>query len=82
MALQYDGNKMNKVCKACYSVLTGQSGDSVERRTQEVSLNLIFFKRSLPFVLILFCSIICFFFLYLILHFENPKTILVILWIL
>uniref|UniRef100_A0A3P8WIT0 FYVE, RhoGEF and PH domain containing 4b n=1 Tax=Cynoglossus semilaevis TaxID=244447 RepID=A0A3P8WIT0_CYNSE len=35
VALQYDGNKMNKVCKACYSVLTGQSGDSVERRTQE-----------------------------------------------
>lgn len=51
VALQYDGNKMNKVCKACYSVLTGQSGDSVERRTQEVSLDIIFLITSLPFVL-------------------------------
>ncbi|KAM3858993.1 FYVE, RhoGEF and PH domain-containing protein 4-like [Diretmus argenteus] len=26
-ALEYDGNKVNKVCKACYSTLTGGHGD-------------------------------------------------------
>ncbi|XP_054480482.1 FYVE, RhoGEF and PH domain-containing protein 4-like isoform X2 [Anoplopoma fimbria] len=42
VALEYDGNKLNKVCKACYSILTGQRGESVEgkkRRILEVSLS-------------------------------------------
>ncbi|XP_035003010.2 FYVE, RhoGEF and PH domain-containing protein 4 isoform X1 [Hippoglossus stenolepis] len=34
-ALEYDGNKLNKVCKACYSTLTGRRGDRVEGRTLE-----------------------------------------------
>lgn len=41
VALEYDGNKLNKVCKACYSILTGQRGERVEgkkRRMLEVSL--------------------------------------------
>ncbi|XP_060931693.1 FYVE, RhoGEF and PH domain-containing protein 4-like [Limanda limanda] len=28
-ALEYDGNKLNKVCKACYSILTGRRGDRI-----------------------------------------------------
>ncbi|KAK1906948.1 FYVE RhoGEF and PH domain containing protein 4 [Dissostichus eleginoides] len=38
--LEYDGNKLNKVCKACYFVLIAQRGDSMEgkkRRTLETS---------------------------------------------
>ncbi|XP_022073503.2 FYVE, RhoGEF and PH domain-containing protein 4-like [Acanthochromis polyacanthus] len=39
VALEYDGNKLNKVCKACYSILTSQSGGKVDgkrrRRTLE-----------------------------------------------
>uniref|UniRef100_A0A3P8T0L5 FYVE, RhoGEF and PH domain containing 4b n=2 Tax=Amphiprion percula TaxID=161767 RepID=A0A3P8T0L5_AMPPE len=39
VALEYDGNKLNKVCKACYSILTSQRGDKVDgkrrRRTLE-----------------------------------------------
>ncbi|KAM9328167.1 FYVE, RhoGEF and PH domain-containing protein 4-like [Pholidichthys leucotaenia] len=35
VALEYDGNKLNKVCKACYAVLTGQSRDGKKRRTLE-----------------------------------------------
>ncbi|XP_062238320.1 FYVE, RhoGEF and PH domain-containing protein 4-like [Platichthys flesus] len=27
--LEYDGNKLNKVCKACYSILTGRRGDRI-----------------------------------------------------
>lgn len=41
VALEYDGNKLNKVCKACYSILTGQRGERVDgkkRRMLEVSL--------------------------------------------
>ncbi|XP_070710316.1 FYVE, RhoGEF and PH domain-containing protein 4-like [Pempheris klunzingeri] len=30
VALEYDGNKLNKVCKACYSILTGQRGERME----------------------------------------------------
>lgn len=36
VALEYDGNKLNKVCKSCYSILTGQREDRVE-----VSLGLL-----------------------------------------
>ncbi|XP_041834110.1 FYVE, RhoGEF and PH domain-containing protein 4-like isoform X2 [Melanotaenia boesemani] len=32
VALDYDGNKLNKVCKACYLVLTGLSGEKVDRK--------------------------------------------------
>ncbi|KAK5876800.1 hypothetical protein CesoFtcFv8_026116 [Champsocephalus esox] len=38
--LEYDGNKLNKVCKACYFVLIAQRGDSMvgkKRRTLETS---------------------------------------------
>lgn len=41
VALQYDGNKLNKVCKACYSILTAQRVervDSKKKRVLEVSL--------------------------------------------
>ncbi|XP_033470733.1 FYVE, RhoGEF and PH domain-containing protein 4-like [Epinephelus lanceolatus] len=30
VALEYDGNRLNKVCKACYSILTSQRGERVE----------------------------------------------------
>ncbi|XP_053718955.1 FYVE, RhoGEF and PH domain-containing protein 4-like isoform X1 [Synchiropus splendidus] len=39
VALEYDGNKLNKVCKSCFSTLTGQRGERAEgkkRRTQEL----------------------------------------------
>lgn len=36
VALEYDGNKMNKVCKACYSVLTAQRGDGVEGKKRKM----------------------------------------------
>ncbi|XP_069556193.1 FYVE, RhoGEF and PH domain-containing protein 4-like [Brachyistius frenatus] len=32
VALEYDGNKLNKVCKACYSILTGQRGEREDRK--------------------------------------------------
>ncbi|XP_067346503.1 FYVE, RhoGEF and PH domain-containing protein 4-like isoform X1 [Channa argus] len=32
VALEYDGNKLNKVCNSCYSLLAGQRGDRVEGR--------------------------------------------------
>ncbi|TDG96821.1 hypothetical protein EPR50_G00232890 [Perca flavescens] len=35
VALEYDGNKLNKVCKACYSTLTGQTGEENKRRILE-----------------------------------------------
>lgn len=41
VALEYDDNKLNKVCKDCYSILTGQKGEWSEgenRQMLEVSL--------------------------------------------
>ncbi|XP_058480031.1 FYVE, RhoGEF and PH domain-containing protein 4-like isoform X1 [Solea solea] len=37
VALEYDGNKLNKVCKACYSILTGQRGDKAECEASPVT---------------------------------------------
>lgn len=37
VALEYDGNKLNKVCKSCYSILT-ERVEGKKRRTLEVSL--------------------------------------------
>lgn len=40
MPLEYDGNKLNKVCKTCYLILTNQKGersDGKKRRTLEAS---------------------------------------------
>lgn len=45
MALEYDGNKLNKVCKACYSILTGQGGDRVERKKRRL-LEVIIMTRD------------------------------------
>ncbi|KAK5849169.1 hypothetical protein PBY51_008832 [Eleginops maclovinus] len=42
--LEYDGNKLNKVCKACYSVLMAQRGESMEgkkRRTLESEASIV-----------------------------------------
>lgn len=36
VALEYDGNKLNKVCKACYSILTGQRGERVEGKKRRM----------------------------------------------
>lgn len=36
VALEYDGNKLNKVCKACYSILTGQRVEGKKRKILEV----------------------------------------------
>ncbi|KAM7366958.1 hypothetical protein PAMP_014889 [Pampus punctatissimus] len=44
VALEYDGNKLNKVCKACYSILTGQRGERMEskkRRILELEASLV-----------------------------------------
>lgn len=41
VALEYDGNKLNKVCKTCYLILTNQKGERSEgkkRRTLGASL--------------------------------------------
>lgn len=41
VALEYDGNKLNKVCKSCYLILTNQKGerlDGKKRRTLGASL--------------------------------------------
>ncbi|XP_068442230.1 FYVE, RhoGEF and PH domain-containing protein 4-like [Clinocottus analis] len=35
-ALEYDGNKLNKVCKACFSILTGQRGERVEGKKRRI----------------------------------------------
>ncbi|XP_078137675.1 FYVE, RhoGEF and PH domain-containing protein 4-like [Sander vitreus] len=35
VALEYDGNKLNKVCKACYSTLTSQRVEENKRRILE-----------------------------------------------
>lgn len=39
VALEYDGNRLNKVCKSCYSILSAQRGGRTEGRgrTPEVS---------------------------------------------
>ncbi|XP_062299729.1 FYVE, RhoGEF and PH domain-containing protein 4-like [Scomber scombrus] len=36
VALQYDGNKLNKVCKACYSILTAQRVERVDSKKKRV----------------------------------------------
>ncbi|XP_051247967.1 FYVE, RhoGEF and PH domain-containing protein 4-like isoform X2 [Dicentrarchus labrax] len=36
VALEYDNNKLNKVCKACYSILTGQRGERVEGKKRRI----------------------------------------------
>ncbi|XP_042367083.1 FYVE, RhoGEF and PH domain-containing protein 4-like [Plectropomus leopardus] len=36
VALEYDGNKLNKVCKACYSILTSQRGERVEGKKRKI----------------------------------------------
>lgn len=49
VALEYDGNRLNKVCKSCYSILSSQRGERMEgkrRQTLEVSFTLIKFKRT------------------------------------
>lgn len=41
VALEYDGYKLNKVCKACYAILTGPRGEGLDgkkRRMLDVSL--------------------------------------------
>ncbi|KAK9517738.1 hypothetical protein VZT92_023083 [Zoarces viviparus] len=38
VALEYDGNKLNKVCKACYPILSGQRWEKVEGKKRRVSL--------------------------------------------
>uniref|UniRef100_A0A1A8HX53 FYVE, RhoGEF and PH domain containing 4 n=1 Tax=Nothobranchius kuhntae TaxID=321403 RepID=A0A1A8HX53_NOTKU len=35
-SLEYDGNKLNKVCKACYSILTGQRGERMDRKKRRM----------------------------------------------
>lgn len=52
VALEYDGNKLNKVCKSCYSILTGQRGerlDGKKRRSLEVSFVGLTFRSSRTF---------------------------------
>ncbi|XP_059182435.1 FYVE, RhoGEF and PH domain-containing protein 4-like isoform X2 [Centropristis striata] len=34
--LEYDGNKLNKVCKACYSILTSQREERVEGKKRRI----------------------------------------------
>ncbi|KAL7371028.1 hypothetical protein ABVT39_016651 [Epinephelus coioides] len=36
VALEYDGNRLNKVCKACYSILTSQRGERVEGKKRRM----------------------------------------------
>lgn len=41
VALEYDGNRLNKVCKSCYPILSAQRGERAEgrrRQTLEVSV--------------------------------------------
>lgn len=50
VALEYDGNRLNKVCKSCYSILSAQRGERPEgkrRQTLEVSVTPTWLKRSL-----------------------------------
>uniref|UniRef100_A0A671YKP8 FYVE, RhoGEF and PH domain containing 4b n=1 Tax=Sparus aurata TaxID=8175 RepID=A0A671YKP8_SPAAU len=59
VALEYDGNKLNKVCKACYSILT-QRGERVEGKK----------RRMLEMSAVSCDSIMSGFLLYS----DNPKT--------
>lgn len=36
VALEYDGNKLNKVCKACYSILTSQRGERADGKKRRI----------------------------------------------
>lgn len=36
VALEYDGNKLNKVCKSCYFVLTSQRGERMDRKKRRM----------------------------------------------
>uniref|UniRef100_A0A3Q3F9B0 FYVE, RhoGEF and PH domain containing 4b n=1 Tax=Kryptolebias marmoratus TaxID=37003 RepID=A0A3Q3F9B0_KRYMA len=36
VALEYDGNKLNKVCKSCYSILTSQRGERMDRKKRRM----------------------------------------------
>ncbi|CAJ1054377.1 FYVE%2C RhoGEF and PH domain-containing protein 4-like [Xyrichtys novacula] len=36
VALEYDGNKLNKVCNACYSILSSQKGERVEGKKRRI----------------------------------------------
>ncbi|XP_036004989.1 FYVE, RhoGEF and PH domain-containing protein 4 isoform X2 [Fundulus heteroclitus] len=36
VALEYDGNRLNKVCKACYSVLAGQRAERMDRKKRRM----------------------------------------------
>nr|XP_057934715.1 FYVE, RhoGEF and PH domain-containing protein 4-like isoform X2 [Doryrhamphus excisus] len=40
-ALAYDGNKLNKVCKSCYSILTGQRGERIKKQPAEFPSNCV-----------------------------------------
>ncbi|XP_054655987.1 FYVE, RhoGEF and PH domain-containing protein 4-like [Dunckerocampus dactyliophorus] len=40
-ALAYDGNKLNKVCKSCYSILAGQRGGSAKKQSPEFPSNCV-----------------------------------------
>uniref|UniRef100_UPI0037E785B8 FYVE, RhoGEF and PH domain-containing protein 4-like n=1 Tax=Semicossyphus pulcher TaxID=241346 RepID=UPI0037E785B8 len=64
VALEYDGNKLNKVCKACYSILTCQRGDKMEGKKKKRRI------LELEASLISTDSVMCGFLLYG----DNPKT--------
>lgn len=34
--LEYDSNRLNKVCKACYSILAGQRAEKMERKKRRM----------------------------------------------
>ncbi|XP_037552064.1 FYVE, RhoGEF and PH domain-containing protein 4 [Nematolebias whitei] len=36
VALEYDGNKLNKVCKSCYFILTNQRGERTDRKKRRM----------------------------------------------
>ncbi|XP_015252715.1 PREDICTED: FYVE, RhoGEF and PH domain-containing protein 4-like [Cyprinodon variegatus] len=36
VALEYDGNRLNKVCKACYSILAGQRTERMDRKKRRM----------------------------------------------
>ncbi|XP_031721693.1 FYVE, RhoGEF and PH domain-containing protein 4-like isoform X1 [Anarrhichthys ocellatus] len=60
-ALEYDGNKLNKVCKACYSILSAQRGEKVEGKKRRI------LESEIP---IYSDYVMCGFLLYG----DNPKT--------
>lgn len=50
VALEYDGNRLNKVCKSCYPILSAQRGERAEGRrrpTLEVSVTPTCCRRTL-----------------------------------